>query len=71
MTQSRRLSLVEAFTNVAVGYVLAVGTQMVVFPWIGLDASLGDNLTLGLIFTAVSLIRSYTLRRLFTRFECK
>jgi hypothetical protein len=71
MTQSRRLSLVEAFTNVAVGYVLAVVTQMVVFPWIGLDASLGDNLALGLVFTAVSLMRGYALRRLFTRFERK
>ena len=36
MTQSRRMSLIEAVTNVAVGYVLAVTTQIVVFPWFGL-----------------------------------
>ena len=69
--QSRRLSLIEAIANVAVGYALAVVTQIVAFPWFGLQASLGENLALGLVFTAVSLIRSYALRRLFTRFERK
>lgn len=68
MTQSRRMSLIEAITNVAVGYALAVVTQMLVFPWFGLHASLGENLALGLVFTATSLIRGYALRRLFTRF---
>lgn len=71
MTQSRRMSLIEASTNVAVGYALAVVTQMLVFPWFGLHASLGGNLALGLVFTTASLIRGYALRRLFTRFERK
>ncbi|WP_375569746.1 hypothetical protein ABWH93_17120 [Seohaeicola saemankumensis] len=67
MTQSRRLSLVEAITNVAVGYVLAVITQIVVFPWFGIHPSLGENLAIGSIFTGISLLRSYALRRLFER----
>jgi hypothetical protein len=67
--QSRSLSLIEAMTNVVVGYVLAVATQIVVFPWFELNPSLGENLTLGLVFTAISLIRGYALRRLFTRFD--
>jgi hypothetical protein len=65
MTQSRRLSLVEAVTNVVVGYALAVTTQIVVFPWFGLHPSLGENLALGGVFTGISLLRSYALRRLF------
>ena len=65
MTQSRRMSLFEAVTNVAVGYALAVVTQIVVFPWFDLHPSLGENLALGGLFTAISLIRGYTLRRLF------
>jgi hypothetical protein len=40
MFQSRRLSLLEAVTNVVVGYALAVLTQLIVFPWFGLTASL-------------------------------
>ncbi|PVZ48627.1 DUF7220 family protein [Thalassobacter stenotrophicus] len=67
MTQSRRLSLIEAITNVAVGYVLAVITQIVVFPWFGIHPSLGENLAIGSIFTGISLLRSYALRRLFER----
>lgn len=67
MTQSRRLSLVEAITNVAVGYVLAVITQIVVFPCFGIHPSLGENLAIGSIFTGISLLRSYALRRLFER----
>ena len=65
--QSRRMSLVEAVVNVVVGYVLAVATQLAVFPWFGLEASLGENLAIGAVFIGVSLLRSYALRRLFAR----
>lgn len=69
MTQSRRLSLIEAITNVAVGYLLAVITQIMVFPWFGIHPSLGENLAIGSIFTGISLLRSYALRRLFERWR--
>jgi hypothetical protein len=57
--------VIEAIANVAVGYALAVLTQMLVFPIFGLQASLSDNLATGLVFTTISLTRSYVLRRLF------
>ena len=63
--QSQRQSLIEAITNVAVGYALAVLTQIVVFPWFGLKVSLNDNLAIGAIFVIILLLRSYALRRLF------
>jgi hypothetical protein len=59
------MSLIEAVTNVIVGYGLAVITQIVVFPWFGLDVSIGDNLAIGAVFVGISLLRSYALRRLF------
>jgi uncharacterized protein (DUF2062 family) len=59
------MSLVEAGANVAVGYGVAVGMQIALFPRLGLDVSLGVNLGIGLIFTTVSIVRSYVLRRLF------
>ena len=65
MSQSRAMSLVEATTNVVVGYVLAIATQIVVFPWFGIDTGLAEHLTIGLAFASVSLVRSYLLRRLF------
>ena len=69
MPQSRRLSLLEAVTNVVVGYALAVLTQLIVFPWFGLTASLQDNLAIGAAFVGVSLVRSYALRRVFERWR--
>ena len=67
MSQSRLMSVAESVTNVAVGYGVAVGTQLAVFPLFGIEASLSDNLAIGAVFTAVSLVRSYALRRLFNR----
>ena len=59
------MSLVEAATNVVVGYVLVIATQIVVFPWFGIETGLAEHLTIGLAFVGVSLVRGYLLRRLF------
>jgi len=67
MSQSRAASAIESVANVAVGYGVAVATQASAFPLFGLHASVGDHLAIGLIFTAVSLVRSYVLRRVFNR----
>ncbi len=69
MRQSRRISLVEACANVGVGYGIAVGTQVMVFPVFGIHVTLADDLAIGAVFTVVSLIRSYLLRRAFERFR--
>lgn len=71
MKQSRLMSLIEAITNVIVGYGVAVMTQILVFPMFGLKTTLGENLTLGGIFTIVSLLRSFALRRLFEVILCR
>lgn len=65
MKQSRTMSLVEAVTNVLVGYGVAVATQWAVFPLFGLHVTLQENLTIGLVFTVISLVRGYLLRRAF------
>ena len=67
MKQSRLMSLVEAVANVVVGYALAIATQIVVFPWFGIETGLAEHLGLGLAFVGVSLVRGYVLRRLFER----
>ena len=65
MKQSRLMSLIEAVTNVIVGYGVAVVTQILIFPIFGLHTTLAQNLQMGLLFTGVSIIRSFLLRRLF------
>ena len=65
MKQSRAFSLLEAQSNVAVGLLVARGTQLVVFHLFGIAVSTGEPLTITYAFTAVSILRSYALRRLF------
>jgi hypothetical protein len=67
MKQSRIMSLVEALANVVVGYGVAVVAQILTFPIFGLHTTLAQNLKLGLVFTIVSIGRSYALRQLFER----
>jgi uncharacterized protein (DUF2062 family) len=61
------MSMVEAAANVVIGYGIAIATQMAVFPIFGIHITLADDLAIGLVFTIVSLIRSYMLRRVFER----
>ena len=65
MRQSRLMSRVEAVSNVVVGHLLAVGVQLLVFPLFGLEATLRQGLGIGAVFTLVSLVRGYLLRRVF------
>lgn len=67
MRQSRRMSLAEAVANVVIGYILAVATQVAVFPLFGIRIAISDDLAIGGIFAAVSLLRGFILRRVFDR----
>ena len=69
MTQSRVQSPIEAMANVAIGWLIALGTQLLVFPAVGLQATLAQHLGISAVFTAVSLMRTYALRRLFNARE--
>ena len=69
MKQSRIISLIESVANVIVGYGVAVVTQILIFPTFGLHTTLAQNLKLGLVFTVVSIGRSYAVRRMFERWR--
>lgn len=59
------MSWFEAFTNVSVGYVVAICAQLIVFPALGIAVTFSQNLKIGAIFLTIGLIRSYILRRFF------
>lgn len=67
MTQSRKMSLIETITSTAIGYSVAVVTQVTVFPLFGINIPSQDNLAIGAIFTAASIVRGYVVRRVFSR----
>lgn len=65
MSQSKIDSALEALFNIAIGASVALCAQLVWFPVIGKDFSLGENLATTAFFTLVSFVRSYGVRRLF------
>ena len=44
--QTRLQSLLEAWTNVIIGYFVALAAQIIVFPWYDIDVSISQNLQL-------------------------
>jgi uncharacterized protein (DUF2062 family) len=65
--QTRAQSLIESMTNTAIGYAVAVASQVAIFPLFGIHVPVSTNLKIGLWFTVISIIRGYALRRWFTR----
>lgn len=63
--QTKIESFIESLANVSFGYTIAVISQLVIFPWFGIDITMGDNLLIGAYFTVISVVRSYLLRRYF------
>lgn len=65
MSQTRLGSFAEAWANIAVGFSINYVANLLIFPLFGMHISPGNNFVLGLIYTAISLARSFILRRYF------
>lgn len=63
--QSRRQSIIEAWANIIIGFSINFGMNLLLFPLVGIRPSLLQNFYLGWIYTAVSIVRQYALRRWF------
>lgn len=69
--QSRTQSAIESCANVLVGYLVALLSQLLVFPMFDIHIPLSSNLAIGAWFTVISLVRSYVLRRWFNGLKFK
>lgn len=65
MSQSKLDSALEALTNIVIGASVALCAQYLWFPVIGYQFTHTEHLATTAVFTAVSFIRSYALRRIF------
>jgi hypothetical protein len=65
MTQTRLGSLIEAIINVIIGFAINYTANMLIFPLFGFHISPGANFALGMIYTVISVARSYCVRRWF------
>lgn len=66
--QTKKHSLIESLVSTAIGYGVAVVSQILIFPMFGVHIPISDNLLIGLWFTGISIVRSYTVRRVFNGF---
>ncbi len=63
--QSRSASFFETLTSTLLGFVLSVVVQRILFPAMGYDLAFAENMVVASVFTAVSILRGYTVRRVF------
>lgn len=63
--QSKKMSLLETCLSTFIGLAVAIWTQLICFPWFGIEIHLSQNFMIAGIFTVVSIIRGYLVRRLF------
>ena len=66
MTQTKLGSIAEAWANIAVGFGINFGANWLILPVFGFKAlTLRNNFIIGMLYTVISLVRSYVLRRYF------
>ena len=66
MTQTRMGSFVESWANIFVGFTINFSANALLLPMFGFTSlTPAKNFTLGLLYTVISLVRSYILRRYF------
>jgi hypothetical protein len=69
--QSKLHSFLESMVNIFIGYVVAILSQLLVFPLFDIHIPFTSNLLIGVYFTIISLIRSYVVRRAFNAYHHK
>ena len=65
MAQTKIGSFAEAWANIAVGFAINWTANMLILPLFGFNVTGSQAFHIGIIFTGISLARSYVLRRWF------
>lgn len=65
MSQSKGMSFVESWVNVAIGFGINFTANMLVLPLFGFHVTAAQSFGIGIIFTFISVGRSYLIRRWF------
>jgi hypothetical protein len=65
MNQSKLGSLIEVLFNIAIGVAINWVANLLILPLYGFQITGGQAFSMGLLFTVISVIRSYIIRRWF------
>lgn len=63
--QTRRESIIEAWTNIVIGFSINYTANLILLPMVGAELTAANNFWLGWTYTAVSILRQYAVRRWF------
>lgn len=63
--QSPRSAIVEAWINILLGFSVNFLANFLIFPLVGVHIGAAENFLVGWIYTAVSIVRQYAIRRWF------
>lgn len=69
MIQTKTQSAVESVASVAIGYGVSLVANATILPLFGIAISMSDNLSIGAIYTIISVARSYCVRRAFNHYH--
>jgi hypothetical protein len=61
--QTRREAIIEVWIGIVVGFALNWSVNFLLLPMVGAKFTALDNFMLGWIYTAISVVRGYTIRR--------
>ena len=65
MNQTRLGSFIEAWINVVIGFTINFFANLVILPLVGFHITLSQNFGIGVLYTIISVARSYVIRRWF------
>jgi hypothetical protein len=65
MNQTKLGSAIETCVNVTIGLVISMIANHFIFPAFGFALSTHDNVAISVIYTIISIVRQYVLRRWF------
>ncbi len=69
--QTRIGSAIETATNIVLGFVISLALNGWILPLLGYHITMSENLVVVTVFTVVSMLRSYALRRVFNAISKK
>lgn len=63
--QTRKQSIIEILLTTFIGMVISLIAQMIIYPIYNIPVTFKQNIHITIIFTFISIIRGYFIRRIF------
>lgn len=67
--QSKRMSIIESVSNTVIGLLTSFIIQLIIYPTLNIEVSIGQNVIITFVFFIASIVRGYLIRRFFTKIK--